>query len=248
MSKKYKNPPIVEAIFEIKLSDDTNWDPTVPGLMYEKLKDEFPTLGKALAQEVKLNQDKDKLKNINIVPIERTLFFAENKKSFVQLAPRLLTVNVLKPYPGWESFQRLIKLAWNRLKDVVNINGIKYVKLRYINNIELSNCGVELKDYFVFYPFVGESFPQQINSFVVGIQFKYAEDRDVCRAFLTKNKCLQNENKVQFTLDLRYFTTKSNEIDSSKVLEWVEEAHLNIGDVFEACITDKLRSTFKEDE
>ena len=85
MSKKYKNPPIVEAIFEIQLSDDTNWDPTVPGLMYEKLKGEFPTLGKALVQEVKVNQDKDKLKNINIVSIERTLFFAENKKALFNL-------------------------------------------------------------------------------------------------------------------------------------------------------------------
>lgn len=52
MGKKYKNPPIVEVVCEFRLSDDTLWDLTIPGLLYEKLKDEFLHREQRLFQEV----------------------------------------------------------------------------------------------------------------------------------------------------------------------------------------------------
>jgi len=42
MVKKYAKPPIVEAVCEFRLTHDTRWDLTVPGLLYEKLKASFP--------------------------------------------------------------------------------------------------------------------------------------------------------------------------------------------------------------
>ncbi|MGQ0654564.1 MAG: TIGR04255 family protein [Betaproteobacteria bacterium] len=42
MPKKYKNPPIIEAICEFRFSETSPWDLTIPGLIYELVKDKFP--------------------------------------------------------------------------------------------------------------------------------------------------------------------------------------------------------------
>ena len=42
MGRRYKNPPIVEALCEFEFISSQPWDLTIPGLIYEKVKDEFP--------------------------------------------------------------------------------------------------------------------------------------------------------------------------------------------------------------
>ncbi len=42
MSRKYKNPPVVEALCEFQFISDKSWDLTLPGLIYERVKSEFP--------------------------------------------------------------------------------------------------------------------------------------------------------------------------------------------------------------
>jgi len=42
MGKKYKNPPIVEALCEFQFVPGQPWDITIAGMLYERIKDEFP--------------------------------------------------------------------------------------------------------------------------------------------------------------------------------------------------------------
>jgi len=56
MGRKYANPSIVEAVCEFRLSPDTPWDLTVPGLVYEKVRSEFPHREQRLFQEVEIAQ------------------------------------------------------------------------------------------------------------------------------------------------------------------------------------------------
>ncbi|MGC8838175.1 MAG: hypothetical protein ACP5UM_07135 [Anaerolineae bacterium] len=37
MGRKYKDPPLMEAVCEFRLAADSPWDLTIPGLIYEKL-------------------------------------------------------------------------------------------------------------------------------------------------------------------------------------------------------------------
>jgi uncharacterized protein (TIGR04255 family) len=39
--RKYKNPPVVEALGEIFFSG-SKWDSTLPGLFFDKIKDDYP--------------------------------------------------------------------------------------------------------------------------------------------------------------------------------------------------------------
>ena len=56
MSNKYLNPPIVEVVCELRASSDSKWDLTIPGLIYEELKGDFPNKEQRIFQEFGFQQ------------------------------------------------------------------------------------------------------------------------------------------------------------------------------------------------
>ncbi|RLA98417.1 MAG: TIGR04255 family protein [Deltaproteobacteria bacterium] len=245
MGRKYRNPPIVEAVCEFRLTPDTPWDLTIPGLFFEKVKSTFTQREQRVIQEVELSQEPQGLQQ-QIRTTERILLFTQDKKMLVQLGPRLLVVNALKPYPTWQRFKPLIETAWEGLKSVLEVRGLQRIGLRYINRIELP-VPVEfvgISEYFAFYPFVGPQLPRNMVSFIIGGEFPYKEGRDRCRVQLTPAP--DSGDKSAFMLDIDYFLARSREIEVGKALDWVEEAHSQVEAVFEGCITDVLRKMFEE--
>lgn len=244
MGKKYKNPPIVEAVCEFRLTPDTPWDLTIPGLFYEKVRTEFPLREQRVIQEVELSQDPQGIRQ-QIRTSERIVLLTEDRKMLIQLGPRLLAVNALRPYPTWQGFKPRIEMAWKSLEDVLEIRGLQRIGLRYINRIELSATNVELAEYFEFYPFVGQRLPQNIVSFIARAEFPYAEGRDLCRVQLAPAPD-SSEGRSVFMLDIDYFVAQPRAVGVSEVLDWIEEAHSRVEEVFEGCIADRLRELFEE--
>jgi len=243
MGKKYAKPPIVEAVCEFRLTPETRWDLTVPGLLYERLKGSFPQKEQRMIPEVELIQGPEGLQQ-QIRTSERIMLFTKDKKMLVQVGPRLLAINVLKPYPHWEGFKPRIEMAWQSLQAAIEVQGLERIGLRYINHIELPAQSVELAEYFEFYLSVGQRLPQQMVSFLAGAEFSYADDRDHCRVQLTPIP--GSGGKSLFMLDIDYFLARARAVEVVDALAWVEEAHDRVKEVFEGCITDKLRAMFEE--
>jgi len=215
----------------------------VPGLLYERLKESFPQKEQRMIQEVELTQGPEGLQQ-QIRTNERLLFFTEDRKMLAQVGTRLLVVNALKPYPHWEGFKPRIVMAWKSLQASVEVQGLERIGLRYINHIELPAQGGELAEYFEFYPSVGQRLPQQMVSFLAGVEFSYADDRDHCRVQVAPIP--GSGGKSLFMLDIDYFLAQPRAVEVVDALPWVEEAHNRVEEVFEGCITDKLRKMFEE--
>ncbi len=244
MGRKYKNPPLVEAVCEFRLTPDTPWDLAIPGLFYEEVKDTFTQREQRMVQEVELTQGPQGLQQ-QIRTSERIVLFTEDKKMLVQLGPRLLVVNALKPYPTWQGFKPQIEMAWEGLQDIVEVRGLQRIGLRYINRIELPAQDMQLAEYFDFYPFIGTRLPQNMVSFIVGAEFSYAEGRDRCRVQLAPTPD-SSEEKRAFMLDIDYFLARPRAVQVSDALSWIEDAHNRVEEVFEGAITDRLRELFDE--
>jgi uncharacterized protein (TIGR04255 family) len=227
----------------IPVNQDTPWDLTIPGLFYERVKDDFSQREQRLVHEAELTREPQGLQH-QIRTTERILLFAPDRKMLIQLGPRLLVINALKPYPGWEGFKPRIRKAWEALQQVVEVRGLERIGLRYINQIELPTQEANLEEYFEFYPFVGKRLPQRMVSFISGAEFPYAEDRDRCRVQLI-TPAAAKESKIAI-LDIDYFLARPRAIEMSEVLDWIEEAHSRVEEIFEGCITDKLRGIFEE--
>ncbi|CAG1064783.1 hypothetical protein BAC1_00349 [uncultured bacterium] len=244
MHKKYENPPIIEAVCEFRLTPDTQWDLTTPGLIYEKISKEFVNKEEISLQEVTLVKTAEGLQH-SVRPDQRIRFLTDDKKTFIQLGTRLLAVNRLKPYSTWEDFKPKIENAFSALNETVDISSFQRIGLRYINRIDIPSQTVDLDQYFDFKPFLGKGLPQLLKSFIVGCEIPFRDGQDSCKVQLT-NTIPETPASSSYVLDLNYFLATAEAISKQDALEWVENAHNILEDIFEGCITDSLRAIFKE--
>src|SRR5262249_1087484 len=139
MSRHYKNSPIIEALCEFQFEPDSSWDIAIPGIMSERLKDTFPVRrqNKQAAFNIVINSEP------LITTTDRMVLFRKDEKAFLQLAPNLLAINHLKPYPSWDAFLPLIELGFRSYLDIAAPKGIHRIGLRYINRIQFPTSRVE---------------------------------------------------------------------------------------------------------
>lgn len=243
MERKYSNPPIAEAVCEFRMVPDTEWDLTIPGVIYDRVRGEFPVKERKVVREVRPETEGGLRQEVWLT--ERAWFLSEDRKSFIQVGPHILAVNCLKPYPGWHVFKPMIETGFRAMAETVNPKGLERIGLRYINRVEVPGIPVKREDYFWFRPFLGEGLPQNVGGFIVGCMLPFAEGRDSCRLQLT-TAVPEKPETVAFVLDLDYFLAKAQAVAVNEALEWVDAAHQGVLEIFEGCITDRLREIFGE--
>lgn len=244
--KKYKKSPIIEAICEFQFEENSPWDLTIPGLVYEKVRRTFPKRRQATRVSLGKSASAEEL-GPQFGTTSLMQFFRADEKAIIQVGPNLLSINILKPYPSWEKFLPLIKKGFNSYCDVVAPKGIRRIGLRYINQIELPGQNINLEDYLEFRPFVGSKLPQDFVTFLVGVQIPYEESRDILNIQLTslpRNSISEDRAALIFSLD--YVLMKPTEITLDGAFKWINTAHSRIEEAFEASISQQLRGLFKE--
>lgn len=247
MSRKYTNPPLVEAVCEFQFNSDSEWDITVPGLVYDKLKGDFPireTLAHTVDVTIQAGAEEGIQQHLQAAS-ERIRFWREDKQALVQVGPHLLAINHLRPYPTWEGYLPLIEMAYGAYVEVAQPKGIGRIELRYINRIEIPSPTISLEDYFQFYPYIGPNFPHEMGAFITGVQLAYDDD-NALRVQLA-NAPAERPDCSTIVLDLDYFLGIPQGLEIDGTSEWLQVAHDRIEQIFEASITDKLRSVFQEE-
>lgn len=244
-SKQYKHSPLVEVLCEFQFEQDTPWDLTIPGIIYEGLKENFPTRRQATRITLGLPSPGDT--NPQISSTQITQFWSVDEKSLIQVGPYLLSVNRLNPYPSWENFLPMIENGFKTYCDVAYPNSIRSIALRYINSIKIEGKVVNLDQYFEFRPFVGPNLPQTHGPFTQAIQIPFEDGRDILTLQLGSITGSAVSDILTINLDLTYSLAKSGEVALNGVSKWVEKAHEHIKDVFEASITRKLKEEFGEE-
>lgn len=97
---RYRNPPIIEAICEFYFAPGLNWDPTLPGKLHTKLKDDYP--GRPRHQEsvdlgVQLREGSSPNFQFREGP-KKVQLITENEKRIVGIGRDVLSVHMLRPY------------------------------------------------------------------------------------------------------------------------------------------------------
>lgn len=241
MGRKYRNPPIVEAVCEFRFDPTSPWDMAIPGLIYDGVKDPF----RRRAQE--------RVLTLNISPpsvtpglqtAERIRFLRDDERAFIQVSEHLLAVNHLSPYPSWEGFRPSIHQAFETYRRVAQPKRLQRIGLRYINSVFFENDRLEPSEYFNIYPRIGEGLPQDYYQFGLVVYSLYENKRDTLKIEL--GSVLDAASPRAIIIDLDYSLVQPDQINLDDALAWVETAHANIEQAFEACITDRLRERFEE--
>jgi uncharacterized protein (TIGR04255 family) len=240
---QYRNAPIVEAICEFRFSQETKWDPTIPGLLYEKLNTQFPIKESRINQQIEFKMDRNGLQHFVKNPNQMAVFFSNDRKSLVQVGANTLSIHHLKPYSGWENFLPKIKQTYDVLNSIIEIKGMDRIALMYIDKIEIPGHNIDMKEYFNFFPHLGSGFNQPFTDFMVGCDFPYHNKRDICKLQLT-SALPENKANTAYVMTTEYFLAKKKGITKDFALTWVEDAHTVIHDLFKNCLTEKLEGFF----
>jgi uncharacterized protein (TIGR04255 family) len=243
---RYRNPPVVEAVCEFRFSADTLWEQDLPERFYDAVKDQLPIRESREKRAFQVKATSEGIEARGLETVDIPIFLAEDRRTFIQVSPRGLSIHRLKPYRSWEDFRPTITLAYNAITSLTDVTGFDRVGLLYVDKIEIPGDDIRLADYFTFYPHCGEGLPGDVINFMVGCDFSYNGNRDICRLKLTR-AMPERQNTSAYLLTTDYFLAQRSAVKPENALVWVEEAHTTAKTLFKGCVTEKLEEIFNQD-
>ena len=235
----------IEAIVEFQFIPSEPWDITIPGLLYEKVRNDFPKKREQVSYVAEFKAKNGSTLEPNVNLQQRIRFIRSNRSALLQISRDLFTVNHFKPYPTWKKFKLIIQKNLRIYLEIAKPKGFKRLGLRYINKFQFKERRIETKDYFKYYPEIPEKMiPKSLAGFGCRVEISYQEERD--RLLLSSGTTFPDKPfKLASILDLDYIMLKSEGISIEEFSHWLEHAHTVVEDAFEACLTDRCKNLFE---
>ena len=252
--RRYRNPPIEEALCEFHFRPGPEWDLTVPGKLHLRLGSEY--MGKP--QEQKSIETDIQVKNGQPPSVQhrerlaRVRLLTEDGKRIVSVGRDVMSVHMLRPYQGatlqepggWDEFRPRISAALNAYWAVARPTAVSRIGIRYINKIVIPHRSVRLEDYLRSSLPQVSGLSQQIGGFLIRVEYTYPED---VRLVLTQGLTEAPTDHVAVMLDLDVIWKGTEPVLQGDAMQKVTELRDLERIAFEALITDQARELFDAD-
>lgn len=245
--RQYRNPPIEEAVCELRFNA-SDWDITWPGQLFNITKNEYS--GKPRSQQqsiVSIEQGT----GLTVKPESlKTQLVSSDGKRLLAVAPGTFSIHELRPYSGWDLFKQRILDSTQSFLKIANEVVISRIGIRYINRITLLDESVDLSDYFTCVPNKTENLPDTVSSFFARVDFANPEEESIVRVTLASGDASTDELVVMLDIDA-IWEDQSNPLlltasdDAVKKFEVILcDLRARERNIFEGLITDKTRKVF----
>lgn len=247
-NRRYRKPPVVEALCEMYF-EGSEWDDTLIGQFYERIKNIFPQKRQQEIQEaqVRFSPAGEAAAGVRRLP-PRMQFMTEAGDRMIQLGPDLLVVNQLRPYASFEDWEETLYGALDIYRELARPKGFARLGVRHIDRVIIPAPTVRMEDYFALYPEIPPAVGTAHGAFMLRVEFP--ERSPGHKLLITFGSAPPEEpNTTAFLLDYYDVSEPGGAIRREDAQPWVRTAHENIISAFEASITNQLRALFEpEDE
>lgn len=239
---RFKKPPLIEALCELRFRK-TNVNPNIVlGRFYEKIEQDFPTIETHRGIGV---QAEEELPSPTIFMEERTRFISKDETKLIQIGPGLLVINHLKPYNNYLTFKNLIEKTVNIYYEIAKPEELIHLGLRYINKIDMRS-DQSLEDTFRIGFIIPSSFKSFPDPYFLRLEFSYCFGRDRLIVILATAHPHEDYSSAAM-LDFDY-TLVSPEGINGNMFKWMDEAHDNIEEAFHTCLDNSVLASFEPEE
>jgi uncharacterized protein (TIGR04255 family) len=240
MPRKYARPPVVEAVCELRFeSTSEQWDWTIPGLLYEQIRGQFPKKRQQSLLEVQLQPDEGKLVQQLGSPAARMQFLREDESALIQISPNVLGVNQLRPYPDWPTFRALVLNHLRIYRTIAHPESLVRIGLRYIDRVNFPMESINSDDYLNIRPWIPPgSIPEIWQSFLMQVEIPYEDHASTLRLALGTAQP-EPPSKTSIVLDLDMSSEADGVPTLDRVGSWLDTAHDHIEAVFDQAFTEK---------
>ena len=234
---KYKNPPLIEAVCEIRFAEAGVPASLIPGRYYEKIKGEYPTIEARRGIGIQTEGEQLAMTTEGVA-----VFRNPSANRLVQIGQGMIAINQLPPYSDYAAFRREIEARLADYRAAVEPKKLKRIGLRYINRLTIPDSqGMDAVLNIGFK--IPKGFPEGPRPYLLRLEFPYQAGRD--RLILIITRAPDKEKGIGVMLDLDYVLVRSEHVEETKILEWVDTAHDAIEDAFHKSVTKEALSTFK---
>ncbi|MBI4431631.1 MAG: TIGR04255 family protein [Candidatus Omnitrophica bacterium] len=245
--KPYPNPPIQEALLDIRTVVSPEIDLQVFASYQGKVKDRFPKKEDRFVWAGGFQFKPGNPPEI-IAPSggPNGFFFrstAENK--IVQARKDGFTFNKLRPYENWDVFLPEAKELWKYFVSVVKPKSVTRLALRYINRIEIPLPIKSFKDYLVTVPEIADGLPQGLAKFFMQLVVPKDTGGIVANITETMEPIDSGKNVLPFILDIDVYQSLNLEPVDRKIWEIFDGLREYKNLIFKKSVTPKCEELFQ---
>ncbi len=244
MPRLLHEDPILEAACAFSL-DAPDWDWTVPGLVYSRIRDRYPTRVEASQINFKIEQTSEGVNPSIESNTGLMQFWGENKQTLVQIGPGHLSVHQLKPYKQWEVFKSQIESVLQDYSEESPFRAIKGISLRYINRLPWPEERVHIEEVLRVVPQIPNSDDQLWNSWFQQVEIFKPELNAVLVVRSGDLEPTQEGRTHYVMLDLTFGHIPGEPIERGSVSTWLEIAHGEIEKMFFASLKEEYLQRFQ---
>lgn len=242
----YPNPPIREAVFDIRVEPINIDDEKGVKEFRKNVKNNFPDekiLHKYIGMfEFSPDGPKDSQSTRTLAG---KIFLTKDETRQIQIRSDGLTLNVLKPYEKWEvHFEQFFKL-WQLYQKLFKPKKIERIATRFINKIEIPFPVKDFDEYITIAPKIPTGLPQAYLSFFVQLEVPF-DDVNGRMARITETIEAEVDSKLPLIIDVDVFQIGNLDNTTENIRANFIELRKAKNSIFESCITDKTREMFYE--
>jgi len=246
-SKDYNNPPIQEAVFDVRFRFANNPSIEILEGIWKLVEEAFPKKETIQNFQTKVEfNPTDKVPVVNSTSETYGLrLTTQDGSRVVQIKRDGFTFSRLNGYDGWKQFLEEATELLGKYSDACKPEYVERIALRYINSIQIPETTFKIDDYFLTAPQVGSIIPQSILRFFSQVMIKDDGSNTLAIINQTINPP-KREGETTFILDIDAFQ-EAVRIDpaSYDFVKSIEQIKTFRTLIFEGSITDKTRNLFK---
>jgi uncharacterized protein (TIGR04255 family) len=242
---QYKNPPIEEALCQFTFSPSSEAEfLTLAGKLQSQLPEYSGEPRLQQVQTIVANQTAQQ-PNISLQnDIARIQLLTPDTRKLVAVGRDTLSVNILRPYTGWdEDFRNRIEAALTAYYKIVSkALAVTRIGVRYINRIVVPVPGAVANNFFRTSDPEDALMQGRLTHFAKRLEYAVEGPAKIVVTHATI--AARDPKTTEFLLDIDAIWDSSPIADLQRALKCADDLHERVGVTFESLITDNARELF----
>jgi uncharacterized protein (TIGR04255 family) len=238
----YPNAPIVEAVFDVKVSNTIIVNPSIFEQFAKTDLKEFPISNKRQNVNVKIDNRPGMGQIGKTTNLLGYIFSNIQGNRKVQFRLDGYSFNMLRPYSNWEEFSTAAFIHLKKYIELAKPLAITRIGLRYINRIDLPFENQEFESYIKYLPPVPAGLPKKFEKYF--LQMQIPSNDSSSKAVISQTFEQEKNGRIPFIIDIDVFQD-----DRIKATDSLTERFNILRDlknrIFEDLVTEECKGFFK---
>lgn len=238
----YQNAPIVEAVFDVNVSNTIIVNPSTFDQYAKTELKEYPISNKRQNINVRIDDSRGRGQIGKTTNLLGYIFSNIQGNRKVQFRLDGFSFNMLRPYSNWDDFSTSAFSNLQKYLDLAKPHAITRIGLRYINRIDLPFENQEFENFIKYLPPVPAGLPKKFEKYFLQMQVPAEDGKS--KAVISQTFEQDRNGRVPFIIDIDVFQDERLKVDTP-LTERFNSLRILKNRIFEDLVTENCKQFFK---